>query len=90
MRRIPPISEVAMRSAESSIPQLATQAGRAAHQRALAQTGWVVMKSASGQLVEQHASGRVVVIKTLPASTPTRAGLVLKRSKQLPKTVASR
>lgn len=88
MRRIPTLSELSMQSAESSIPLLATQAGRAAHERALAQTGRVVMKSASGQLVERQASGKTVVIKSLPASTPVRVGEVLKRSKRAPKTVA--
>ncbi len=90
MHRIPLISEVSMQSAEAAIPQLATQAGRAAHLRALTQTGRVVMRSASGQLVERQAGGEVVVIKALPASTPSRAGLVLKRSKASAKTAAGR
>jgi hypothetical protein len=74
-----------MRSAETSIPGLATQAGRAAHQRAMAQAGHVVMKSASGQLVDRQASGQTVVIKALPATTPARTGMVLKRVKKLNK-----
>ena len=84
MRRPLPLSEASMQAAESSIPQLATQAGRAAHQRAVAQSGSLVMKSASGQLVARQASGAVVVIKNLPASTPVRAGTVLTRARKLP------
>lgn len=81
MRRTPPISEATMLAAEQRIPQLAAQAGRAAHQRALAKQGRVVMKSATGQLVERQANGEVRVIKSLPASTPVQRGLVLKRMK---------
>ena len=90
MPRPTPLSEASMQTAESSIPQLATQAGRAAHQRAVAHAGRLVMKSASGQLVERQASGVVVVIKNLPASTPTRAGTVLTRAKKVPKKAATR
>lgn len=81
MRRTPPISEATMLAGEQCIPQLATQAGRAAHERALAQQGRVVMRSASGLLVERKASGEERVIKALPASTPVQRGLVLKRIK---------
>lgn len=88
MHRTPPLSEASMQSAESRIPQLAAQAGRAAHQRALALSGRVVMKSASGQLVEQQSSGVEVVIKALPASTPARVGTVLKRARKPSQTTA--
>jgi len=79
-----------MLSAESRIPQLATQAGRAAHQRAVSQAGPLVMKSASGQLVARQAGGAEVVIKNLPASTPARAGTVLKRAAKTPKKASAR
>ncbi|WP_269630205.1 hypothetical protein [Pelomonas sp. BJYL3] len=81
MRRPAPLSEASMLNAEARIPELAAQAGRAAHQRALAETGRVVMKTAGGMLVERQASGQVVVIKRLPATTPTPTGTVLKRTK---------
>lgn len=74
------LDEAAMQAAESMIPRLATQAGRAAHQRALNETGRVVMKSADGQLVEQRSDGTVTVLKTLPASTPVQKGAVLTRA----------
>lgn len=90
MRRPTPLSESSMQAAESNIPRLATQAGRAAHQRALSQSGQLVMKSASGQLVARQAGGTEVVIKNLPASTPARAGMVLKRAKKLPKKAVNR
>lgn len=89
MRRPTPLSEASMQSAESNIPRLATQAGRAAHQRALSQTGHVVMKSSSGQLVKQQSNGVEVLIKTLPSSTPAQAGMVLKRAKKLPLKAAT-
>lgn len=81
MNRIPRISEASMRAGEALIPELAAQAGRAAHHRALAQNGTVLMKSASGMLVEQRANGTERVVKPLPASTPVRAGAVLTRSR---------
>lgn len=69
-----------MQSAEQQIPELATRAGRAAHARALRdQTGTLVMKTASGQLVARQAGGTEVLLKKLPASTPVRAGTVLTR-----------
>lgn len=80
MSRTSPISEASMQSAEARIPELAAQAGRAAHERALAEAGRVVMKSANGMLVERQASGEVLVIKRLPDSTPAAAGAVLKRA----------
>jgi hypothetical protein len=42
-------------------------------------TATLVMKTASGQLVARQVGGVVIVLKTLPASTPVRAGTVLKR-----------
>ncbi|PZP63298.1 MAG: hypothetical protein DI597_04520 [Pseudoxanthomonas spadix] len=68
-----------MQAAEARIPLLAVQAGREAYARALEQIGRVVMKSASGLLVERHANGTDVVIKRLPDSTPAPAGAVLRR-----------
>jgi hypothetical protein len=79
-----------MQSAELQIPQLATQAGRAAHLRAVGQGSGLVMKTANGQLVERQASGHLVVIKTLPAATATRPGMVLTRASKPVKKVASR
>ncbi|MCC4596025.1 hypothetical protein NRY95_16035 [Xanthomonas campestris pv. phormiicola] len=73
------LSEAAMQAAEARISLLAVQAGREAHARALKQNGRVVMKSASGLLIERHANGPDVVIKRLPDSTPAPAGAVLKR-----------
>jgi hypothetical protein len=82
MRRPPPITEESMQRADANIPRLAAEAGRAAYERAMSRDGWVVMKSANGQLVERQRSGATVVIKTLPTSTPTRVGLVLKRARK--------
>ena len=79
MSRIPSISEASMREAEDRIPELAAQAGRAAHQRALTQTGSVITKSADGMLVIHRADGDVKIIKALPPSTPVQRGLVLRR-----------
>ncbi len=91
MRRTPPLNEVSMQSAELRIPQLATQAGRAAHLRATqSQTSPLVMKSASGQLVARAIGGTVVVIKSLPASTPARAGMVLTRASKPSKKASDR
>lgn len=84
MPRIPVLDEAAMQSAESQIPQLAHRAGLAAHQRAVSsQATTLVMKAPSGQLVARQTSGKVVVLKTLPAATPVRAGTVLKRVAKL-------
>lgn len=84
MSRIPPISEASMQAGEARIPELAAQAGHAAHQRALAQAGAVLMRSASGMLVEQSAGGTQRIIRPLPAGTPVRVGAVLlRRSKKL-------
>lgn len=80
MRRPKPLSEASMLSAEARIPELAAQAGRKAHARALATAGRVLMKAADGKLVERHASGQVVVIKQLPAGMTVRVGSVLKRA----------
>ena len=92
MRRVPRLNEDAMQSAELRIPQLATQAGRAAHRRATEnQTSSLVMKSASGQLVMRKAGGGdTVVIKNLPASTPARAGTVLTRTSRSIKKASTR
>lgn len=90
MRREPPISEASMQAGESRIPQLAAQAGKAAHERALVETGAVVMRSAGGQLIELRSSGAVRVIKSLPASTPVRSGTVLRRTKKPAATTESR
>lgn len=90
MSRSRPLDEAAMSSAEARIPQLATQAGRAAHQRAVAQSSPLVMKSAQGQLVVRQAGGAEVVIKNLPATTPVRAGTVLKRGSAAPKKASAR
>lgn len=79
--RSKPLSEKSMLSAEARIPELAAQAGRIAHARALATAGRVLMKSPDGQLVEQQASGQRVVIKQLPAGTIVRVGKVLKRAR---------
>lgn len=83
MSRIPPISEDRMLDAEARFPELAARAGRAAHERALKNTGRVVMKKA-GRLVELRADGSEHVIKALPADTPVQPGLVLKRKKAAP------
>ncbi|MCW7540435.1 hypothetical protein OOT46_21640 [Aquabacterium sp. A7-Y] len=81
MSSIPPISEASMQAVEDRFPELAAMAGRAAHERALTQTGRVVMKSANGMLVEARANGAIRVIKPLPATTPVARGLVLTRKK---------
>lgn len=81
MRRTQVLDETAMQSAESQIPQLASQAGRAAHLRAVNNhAATLVMKSAAGQLVARQAGGSVVVLKNLPASTPVEVGAVFKRA----------
>ncbi|MES2186867.1 MAG: hypothetical protein V4505_20125 [Pseudomonadota bacterium] len=90
MHRARPVSEASMRAGESRIPELATQAGHAAYQRALQQTGAVVMKGAGGQLVEMRQNGSFRVLKSLPASTLVQAGLVLRRTKKLPNFAAVR
>lgn len=79
MPRGKPLNEASMQAAEARIPLLAVQAGREAYARALEQIGRVVMKSASGLLVERHANGTDVVIKRLPNSTPAPVGVVLRR-----------
>lgn len=89
MPTIPPLSEASMQSAENCIPRLASEAGRAAHQRALATTGWVIMKSGRGSLVKRDAGGHEEVIKDLPQSTPSSAGTVLRRAKKTPRNSAS-
>ena len=80
MPRTPVLDEASMQSAESQIPQLAHKAGLAAHRRAVSsQATALVMKAPSGDLVARQTSGQFLVIKTLPAATPVRAGTVLKR-----------
>jgi hypothetical protein len=81
MTRPAPLTEANMQAAEARIPELAAKAGKAAHQRALRQTGVVIMQSVSGPLVEAHADGTERLIKPLPASTPVRRGMVLRRQK---------
>lgn len=76
-----------MLAAEARIPALAAKAGRAAHRRALQETGAVVMKSAEGDLVEMKEDGTVRILKPLPAGTPVRVGQVLRRVKA-PKLVS--
>lgn len=83
MRRPKPLSEASMLSAEARIPELATQAGREAHARALATAGRVLMRSKDGKLVERQASGQPLVIKQLPAGTIVQVGKVLKRARKL-------
>lgn len=78
MKRIPSLTEAKMRAAEARIPELAAEAGRAAHQRALSQAGKVV-KVANGAVIEQHADGSSRVIELLPPATKVRKGLVLVR-----------
>lgn len=79
-----------MQSAEAQIPQLASRAGRAAHERAVnSHTSTLVMKTPGGQLVARQAGGAEVVIKTLPASTPVRAGTVFRRERRSPDQKAS-
>lgn len=79
MQRPMPLSEAEMQAAEERIPALAAQAGRAAHLRALRETGSVVMQAANGDLVEMHENGSARFIRNLPAATLIPAGLVLKR-----------
>lgn len=73
-----PLSEAAMQDAEARFPELAAQAGRAAHQRALQRLGKVV-RAQDGQLVEARADGTVRVLHALPAATAVQRGMVLKR-----------
>lgn len=80
MPRPPLLNEASMLSAEARIPELAARAGRAAHARAMATMGRVVMKSADGRLVERQSTGEVVVIKELRKVTHTTVGTVLKRA----------
>ncbi|NML17923.1 hypothetical protein HHL10_23410 [Azohydromonas sp. G-1-1-14] len=72
------MSEAAMQDAEARFPELAAQAGRAAHQRALQRLGKVV-KAQDGQLVEARADGTVQVLHALPVATAVQRGMVLKR-----------
>jgi hypothetical protein len=78
MKHRPVLSEAAMQDAEARFPELAAQAGRAAHQRALQRLGKVV-KVQDGQLVEARADGTVQVLRVLPAATVVQRGMVLKR-----------
>ncbi|MDA8454360.1 hypothetical protein M4R22_06285 [Acidovorax sp. GBBC 3334] len=74
MQRTPPLSEASMLAAEARIPELAAEAGRRAHERALRQPGAVILTALDGQLVEQRADGGIRVLKQLPSSTPVREG----------------
>lgn len=81
MPRIPVLDEASMQTAESQIPQLAHRAGLAAHRRVVSSHDTIlVVKAPSGDLVARQTSGQVVVLKTLPAATPVRAGTVFKRA----------
>jgi len=78
MKRRPELSEESLLAAEARFPELAARAGRAAHERALVQTGWVV-KAVNGQIIETTRDGAVRVIGNLPPPTPVQKGLVLRR-----------
>lgn len=78
MKRRPQLSEASMLAAEARFPELAARAGRAAHQRALTQTGWVVT-AVNDQIIEAKRDGSVRVIGDLPPATPVQKGMVLRR-----------
>jgi hypothetical protein len=78
MKRRQPISEAHMLDAEARFPELAAQAGRAAHERTLASTGRVV-KAIKGQVIEAKNDGSIRVLQQLPPATPVKKGLVLVR-----------
>lgn len=61
MKHIPSLSEARMQEEEALIPVLATQAGQAAHDRALRQNGRVCTVR-DGAVVEAWADGRVRLI----------------------------
>lgn len=86
MGRFTTLNEGAMQTAELQIPRLATQAGRAAYGRAIANhSAPLVMTSACGQLVMRLADGAgTMVLRSLPSRTPVRVGTVLTRAKPSP------
>lgn len=68
---------------ESDIADQASRAGRAAHERALAQGRKVLMHSAEGMLIERQRQQPDRVIRPLPPGTPVQAGQVLQGLKSL-------
>ncbi|SEK34202.1 phosphonoacetate hydrolase [Roseateles sp. YR242] len=76
-----PLTERAMRIAESRIPELAARSGHEAYKTTLSRTGAVVVKTSQGQMVERRADGTSTVIKHLPLGKRVTPGVILKRSK---------
>ncbi len=74
-------SQLPLPDHESDIADQASRAGRAAHERALAQGRKVLMRSAEGMLIERQRQQPDRVIRTLPPGTPVQVGQVLLRRK---------
>lgn len=72
-----------MQAAERRIPELAAKSGHQAYKASLSTTGGVVVKTSRGQVVERRADGTSTVIKELPVGKRVKAGMVLKRVKQV-------
>jgi protein PhnA len=70
-----------MRQAELRIPALAAKAGYEAYKMSLKLTGAAVVKTSRGQIVERHADGSSVVIKTVSRGKLVKPGTVLRRGK---------
>jgi protein PhnA len=70
-----------MQIAERRIPELAAKAGHDAYRATLKQTGAVIVKTSSGQVVKRKLDGSVTVIKDLPVGKRVKPGTVLKRVK---------
>lgn len=68
-----------MRIVERRIPQLAAKAGHDAYWATLKQTGAVIVKTSTGQMVERKRDGSITVIKDLPIGKRVKPGTVLKR-----------
>ena len=70
-----------MQIAERRFPKLAAKSGHEAYKTTLNQTGAVVVKTSSGQMVERRADGTSTVIKHLPLGKRVKPGAILKRVK---------
>lgn len=75
------LTERGMQIAERRIPEIAAKAGHEAYRMTLKSTGAVMVKTASGQVVERQRDGSVKFIKDLPVGKRVKPGTILKRVK---------
>jgi len=75
------LTERGMQIVERRIPALAAKAGHKAYRTAIQQTGAVVVKTSTGQIVKRERDGRTTVIKSLPVGKRVKPGTVLRRTK---------